>query len=76
MTHPTIPPCRCGAEVRSHRADVVIWACGRCRIGDLEQTPCPVPATPLAARLLELRGRVVASGEPLLSWDEIEEETR
>ena len=32
------------------------------------------PRTTLARRLWELRQKIVASGEPLLSWDEIERE--
>ena len=30
--------------------------------------------TPLGKRLLRLRERIVASGEPLLTWDEVERE--
>src|SRR5688572_9600149 len=33
-----------------------------------------VPRTPLGARLMEIRKRIVASGQPLLDWDEIERE--
>ena len=32
------------------------------------------PRTPLGKRLWGIRGRIVASGEPLLSWEEIEQE--
>jgi hypothetical protein len=32
------------------------------------------PASRFACRLRELREQIVASGEPLLSWDEIHEE--
>lgn len=32
------------------------------------------PKTPLGRRLWSIRKRIVASGEPLLGWDEIEEE--
>jgi hypothetical protein len=32
------------------------------------------PRTPLGERLLRIRERIVASGEPLLSWAEIERE--
>jgi hypothetical protein len=32
------------------------------------------PRTPLGRRLWELRQRIVASGEPLLDWDDIEQE--
>jgi hypothetical protein len=30
------------------------------------------PRTPLGEQLAQVRKRIVASGEPLLSWDEIE----
>ena len=32
------------------------------------------PKTPLGRRLRELRKRIVASGEPLLDWDDLERE--
>ncbi len=32
------------------------------------------PSTPLGRRLREIRERIVASGERLLSWDEVERE--
>lgn len=32
--------------------------------------------TPLGKKLLALRAKIVASGEPLLSWDEIDAEVR
>ena len=32
------------------------------------------PRTPLGARLLEIRRRVVSSGAPLLDWDALERE--
>jgi hypothetical protein len=32
------------------------------------------PKTPLGRRLWEIRARIVASGEPLLGWKEIERE--
>lgn len=32
------------------------------------------PKTPLGRRLLSIRKRIVASGETLLGWDEIEKE--
>jgi hypothetical protein len=32
------------------------------------------PRTPLGERLLRIRERIVASGEPLLSWAEVEGE--
>ena len=32
--------------------------------------------TDLGKRLLELRQRIVASGAPLLDWNDLEEETR
>jgi hypothetical protein len=32
------------------------------------------PRTPLGRRLWELRKRIVASGEPLLDWDDIDRE--
>jgi hypothetical protein len=32
------------------------------------------PRTPLGKRLLRIRERIVASGEPLWSWSEIEQE--
>lgn len=36
----------------------------------------PPGRTPLGRRLRALRARLVASGEPLLGWDEIEQEAR
>jgi hypothetical protein len=33
-----------------------------------------IPKTPLGRRLWEIRARIVASGEPLLGWEEIERE--
>jgi hypothetical protein len=44
-----------------------------------EQSPIPAdkgfqPKTPLGRRLWELRKRIVASGEPLLDWDDLERE--
>ena len=40
-----------------------------------ETIPPPDPArTPLGRKLLELRSRILGSGEPGLGWDEIEEE--
>jgi hypothetical protein len=44
------------------------------------QTRAPVfptartPRTPLGKKLLEIRRRIVASGCPLLSWEDIERE--
>lgn len=32
------------------------------------------PISPLGQKLREIRRRIVASGEPLLSWDELEKE--
>ena len=32
------------------------------------------PRTPLGRRLWELRKRIVASGQPLLDWDDLERE--
>ena len=32
------------------------------------------PRTPLGLKLWEIRKRIVASGEPLLGWDDIERE--
>ena len=32
------------------------------------------PRTPLGRRLWEIRAKIVASGEPLLGWEEIERE--
>jgi hypothetical protein len=32
------------------------------------------PRTPLGKKLLEIRRRIVASGRPLLSWEDIEKE--
>jgi hypothetical protein len=32
------------------------------------------PRTPLGKRLMSIRKKIVASGEPLLSWDDIERE--
>lgn len=32
------------------------------------------PRTPFGKELMEIRKRIVASGEPLLGWDEIEKE--
>ena len=31
-----------------------------------------VPRTPLGKKLLEIRQKIVASGRPLLTWDEVE----
>jgi hypothetical protein len=36
--------------------------------------PPTLPRTPLGKRLLRVRERIIASGEPLLSWAEIERE--
>jgi hypothetical protein len=33
-----------------------------------------IPRTPLGKKLLEIRRRVVASGRPLLSWEDVEKE--
>jgi hypothetical protein len=33
-----------------------------------------VPRTPLGHELMAIRARIVASGQPLLDWDEIERE--
>ena len=33
-----------------------------------------IPRTPLGKKLLEIRRRIVASGRPLLSWEDIERE--
>lgn len=41
-------------------------------VGDLIQEY--QPRTPLGHRLWEIRKRIVASGERLLTWDEIEDE--
>jgi hypothetical protein len=32
------------------------------------------PQTPLGRRLWEIRQRIIASGEPLLDWDDLERE--
>ena len=32
-----------------------------------------IPRTPLGKKLLEIRRRIVASGRPLLSWEDIEQ---
>lgn len=32
------------------------------------------PISPLGQKLREIRRRIVANGEPLLSWDELEKE--
>jgi hypothetical protein len=47
--------------------------------GIFEPTPLPImedfqPRTPLGRLLWELRKRMVASGEPLLDWDDLERE--
>jgi hypothetical protein len=34
----------------------------------------PVPRTRLGERLLRIRAQIIASGEPLLSWDDVERE--
>ena len=39
-----------------------------------EAVSSAVARTPLGERLLRIRERIVASGEPLLSWDGIEHE--
>jgi len=44
------------------------------------QAPTPTtsqqytPRTPLGKKLLEIRQRIVASGRPLLDWDDIDRE--
>jgi len=44
------------------------------------QVPTPptsqqhTPRTPLGKKLLEIRRRIVASGRPLLDWDDIDRE--
>jgi hypothetical protein len=37
---------------------------------DTERTP----RTPLGKKLLEIRRKIVASGRPLLTWDDVERE--
>jgi len=39
-----------------------------------KQAASPKPRTTLGKRLLELRHIIVASGEPLLDWDQVERE--
>ena len=34
------------------------------------------PRTPLGRRLSEIRAKIVASGDPLLDWEEIDREVR
>jgi hypothetical protein len=41
----------------------------------LPEPPFPL-VTPLAKKLWEIRQRIVASGVPLLDWDDIEREVR
>jgi hypothetical protein len=36
--------------------------------------PPTLPRSPLGERLLQIRERIIASGEPLLSWAEVEHE--
>lgn len=38
--------------------------------------PMPKPRTALGRRLMEIRRKIVASGEPLLDWNGLEEELK
>lgn len=40
------------------------------------QTHLLQPTTPLSKKLVETRARIIASGEQLLNWNEIEQEVR
>lgn len=40
------------------------------------QTQLLQPTTPLGKKLAETRARIIVAGEPLLNWDEIEQEVR
>ncbi len=45
----------------------------------IEKTPMPLSYTPktlLGKKLLEVRARIVASGEQMLEWEAIEKEVR
>jgi len=53
-----------GLEDSSMRLTESIW----------QETISYKPKTPLGKRLWEIRSRIVASGEPLLGWEEIEQE--
>jgi hypothetical protein len=41
---------------------------------EVNTQPAYQPRTALGSLLWEIRGQILASGEPLLSWDEIERE--
>jgi hypothetical protein len=41
---------------------------------EVNRQPAYQPRTDLGRLLWEIRGQILASGEPLLSWDEIERE--
>ena len=41
---------------------------------DQSEPPAYRPRTPLGERLWAIRQRIIASGEPLLSWEELERE--
>jgi hypothetical protein len=41
-----------------------------------DQAPTFVPRTPLGRRLWELRQKIVESGEPLIDWEDIEQEVQ
>ena len=41
---------------------------------DQSELPAYRPRTPLGERLWAIRQRIVASGEPLLSWEDLERE--
>jgi hypothetical protein len=41
---------------------------------DLNKNSVSKPATPLGRKLWEIRAKIIASGEPLLDWNDIERE--
>jgi len=43
-------------------------------VAESEQPLTYTPQTPLGEKLLALRARIIAEGEPLLSWEEVQQE--
>jgi hypothetical protein len=44
--------------------------------GAIQSPSSFVPRTELGRRLFRIRGKILASGQPLLDWNDIERETR
>lgn len=64
---------------RYRLGDRIVLMTSKANQHDTPQASIPVdknfqPKTPLGCRLWELRKRIVASGGPLLEWDDIERE--